>query len=128
MLSLSIILLLCGCSVDKQDKEKIKDLEYTVVENEDVPDELMKIIDEKKSEVFKITFKDNDYLYIVAGYGRQPTGGYSIAVEELYLTKNAVYIDTTLIGPSKEDEVSQVITTPYIVVKTEYLDHSVVFK
>lgn len=125
---LLIVILLSGCSIDSQDKEKIRDLEYTVVEKEDVPDELMKIINEKKGDVFKITFKDNDYLYIVVGYGKQPTGGYSIAVEELYLTNNAIYINTTLIGPSKEEKISQVITYPYIVIKTEYLEHSVVFR
>lgn len=127
-LSLFIVVLLCGCSVDKQDKEKIKDLEYTVVETQDIPDELLKNIEEKKEEVFKITFKDEDFLYIVVGYGLQPTGGYSISVDELYLTNNAIYIDTTLIGPSKEEDIAQVQTYPYIVVKTEYMDRSVVFK
>lgn len=125
---LIIAILLTGCSVENQNQEKIRDLEYTVVENEDVPDELMKIIEEKKEEVFKITFKSNDYLYIVVGYGKQPTGGYSICVDELYLTKNAVYIDTTLLGPSKDESISQALTYPYIVVKTEYLDYSVVFR
>ncbi len=88
----------------------------------------MKIIEVKKQQVFKLTFKDDGYLYIIAGYGTQHTGGYSIAVEELYLTNNAVYVNTTLIGPSKKEEISQVETYPYIVIKTEYLDQSVVFK
>lgn len=127
-LGLLIVVLLCGCSVDNQDTEKIKDLEYTVIENQDVPDELMSKIELEKHKVFKITFKDNGFLYIVVGYGKQPTGGYSIAIEELYLTENAMYIDTTLMGPSKEESVSQVETYPYVVIKTEYLDQNIVFK
>ena len=37
------------------------------------------------------------------GYGTQETGGYSIAVNALYETANAIYVDTNLIGPAPED-------------------------
>ena len=95
-------------------------------------EELKKIIEEKKEKEFKITYQDGDFLYICVGYGKQETGGYSITVNELYLTANAIYMDTNLIGPepdkkelyhAKEDGVSY----PYVVVKMEYMDKSVVF-
>ncbi|HEX3078378.1 MAG TPA: protease complex subunit PrcB family protein [Lachnospiraceae bacterium] len=120
--------LLSACRTEKTDVKKIKDLEYTVVEDADVPEELMKMINEKKAEAFKMTFSDEEYLYIVVGYGTKPTGGYSIAVNDLYLTSNAIYIDTDLIGPEKDEKVIQQETYPYIVIKTEYLDRSVVFQ
>ncbi len=119
---------MCGCSIEKQDKDKIKDVEYTVVDNADIPDVLMQTIEAKKQQVFKTTYQDEDYLYIVVGYGTQPTGGYSITLDDLYLTKNAIYVDTTLIGPSKDEKVSQAETYPYIVIKTEYVDTNIVFK
>ena len=93
-----------------------------------MPEELMTMINEKKAEAFKMTFKSEDYLYIIVGYGAKPTGGYSIAVNEVFLTSNAIYFDTDLIGPEETESVSEVVTHPYIVVKIERTDKRVVFK
>ncbi len=123
-----ITIMLTGCKSEKADIKKIKDLEFTVVEDADVPEELMKMIEEKKAEAFKMTFKSEDYLYIIVGYGAKPTGGYSIAVNELFLTSKAIYFDTDLIGPEKTESVSDAVTYPYIVVKLEKLDKRVLFK
>ena len=117
-----------GCSTEDTDIKKIKDLDFTVVEDADLPGELKEIIDEKKEEPFKLSYSNKDNLYIVVGYGKQNSGGYSIAVDELYLTSNAIYIDTNLIGPSEEDMVSQGVTYPYVVVKLEFMDERVVFE
>ncbi|MGB8455461.1 MAG: protease complex subunit PrcB family protein [Anaerocolumna sp.] len=121
-------LLFTGCKSENTDIKKIKDLEFTVVEDADVPEQLMQIINEKKKEPFKMSYSNADNLYIVVGYGEQPTGGYSISVDELFLTSNAVYIDTNLVGPSETDKVINAITYPYVVVKTEFIDKSVVFQ
>lgn len=134
LITVIVIIITCismtGCG-KKADKEtKVKDLEFTVVRESEIPEELMQHINAKKQDEFKCTFynKDKmDYLYIVVGYGKQPTGGYSIAVESLYLTENSIYIDTSLIGPAKDDVVTQAITYPYIVVKIEYMDKPVTF-
>jgi hypothetical protein len=138
MRRLRIILLLLGvigsgllftaCKSEDTDVKKIKDLEFTVVEDADVPEQLMQIINEKKKEPFKLSYSNADNLYIVVGYGEQPTGGYSISVDDLFLTSNAVYIDTNLIGPSETEKVVNAVTYPYVVVKTEFIDKSVVFK
>ncbi len=119
---------LAGCKSEETDVKKIRDLDFTVVEDADLPGELKEIIDEKKENPFKLSYSNKDSLYIVVGYGKQNSGGYSISVEELYLTKNAIYIDTNLIGPSKDDLVTQGVTFPYIVVKLEFLDKSIVFE
>ena len=79
----------------------MRDLEFSVVGDGDVPAELKQIISEKTLQPFKLTFSDEQNLYIVVGYGPQSTGGYSIAVKELYLTENSIVIDTELLGPEK---------------------------
>ena len=72
-------------------------------------------------------------MYICVGYGKQETGGYSITINELYLTANAIYMDTNLIGPEPESrelyhaQEKDGASYPYVVVKMEYLDKSVVF-
>jgi hypothetical protein len=117
-----------GCKTEDTDIKKLKDLEFTVVEDADLPGELKEIIDEKKENPFKLSYSNKDYLYIVVGYGKQNSGGYSISVDDLYLTSNAIYIDTNLIGPSQDDMVTQGITYPYVVVKLEFMDENVVFE
>lgn len=117
-----------GCKTEDTDIKKLKDLEFTVVEDADLPGELKEVIDERKEEPFKLTYSNKDNLYIAVGYGKQNSGGYSVAVEELYLTSNAIYIDTNLIGPSQNDTVTQGVTYPYVVVKLEYRDEKVVFE
>lgn len=132
MLVVSILFacLFCTACKTKQTKvEKLKDVDFTVVKEADIPEELKKIIDEKKKEPFKLTFStnDKDYLYIAVGYGKQPSGGYSVTVDEVYLTKNALYVDTNLVGPSRGDLVSQAITYPYVVIKIEFMNEEVNF-
>ncbi len=122
------VLGLAGCKSENTDVKKLKDLDFTVVEDADIPGELKEIIDEKKEQPFKLSYSNKDHLYIVVGYGKQNSGGYSISVEELYLTSNAIYIDTNLIGPSKDDLVTHGVTYPYIVVKLEFMDKSIVFE
>ncbi|SFR62118.1 protease complex subunit PrcB family protein [Anaeromicropila populeti] len=121
------IVLLSACKTENTAIEKLRDLEFTVVEDVDLSDELKSMIEEKKAQPFKMSYANGEYLYIVVGYGEQKTGGFSIQVNELYETENAVYIDTTLLGPSKEDMVSNALTYPYVVVKTEFVDKNVVF-
>ena len=128
VLFFSILLFLTGCSVEKTDAHKIRDLEFTLVEESQMPEELKALIEEKKATEFKLTFDTEDAKYIVVGYGRQETGGYSISVDELYETENAIYISTNLIGPAKGEMVTQVETYPYIVVRIDYIDKSVVFE
>ncbi|MCM1174953.1 MAG: protease complex subunit PrcB family protein [Blautia sp.] len=131
LFSILLVCLLCAgvmaCGVKQDPMEKVKDLEFTVIAEDKLPDELLAMIEEKKASPFKMTFQDQGFLYICVGYGQQETAGYSISVNELYETGNAVYIDTNLIGPGPEEKGKPTQTCPYIVVKTENVDKSVVF-
>ena len=134
MILAAVIACLTGCSGKTKDgNEKIKDIEFTVLGEENVPEELKQIIEEKKEKEFNVTYQDGDFLYICIGYGKQETGGYSITVNEMYLTANAIYVDTNLIGPDPENrelyhaQEKDGASYPYVVLKMQYLDKSVVF-
>ena len=99
-----------------------------MVGDSEVPAELMATIEEKKTSDFKLTYTDGQGLYIVAGYGEQPSGGYSISINALYLTENSIVIDTELKGPESKEEGGTEKSYPYIVVKTGYLEEPVVFQ
>lgn len=123
-----VVRVLTGCSVQKENQEKVRDLEFTVTGEADLPQELAQLIQEKKAAPFKLTYSNDQGLYIVVGYGEQQTGGYSIRVQELYLTENSIVIDTELLGPEKGEEVGVEKSYPYIAVQTEYLENPVIFQ
>ena len=100
-LLIACMLCICGCTVMNEEKIKLRDLDFTVLGQEMIPEQLLPIIEEKRAVPFQITYTDNANLYICIGYGEQETGGYSIAVNALYETTNAVYVDTNLIGPAR---------------------------
>ena len=123
-----VIAMLTGCTMLSEERIKLRDLEFTVLSEEKIPQELMTIIKEKNAEAFKLTYSDNEYLYISRGYGEQVTGGYSIAVNELYLTDSAIYVSTSLLGPEAASKGENAPSYPYIVIKTEFLDETVIFE
>ena len=129
---LSVLLIgftagLIGCG-QTADEEKISDLDFTVVSPENIQEDIQKLINEKKSEAFQMTYSDGNCKYIVVGYGTQETGGYSIQVNEVYDTQNTICVRTTLLGPETEAVSDSVKSYPYIVLKIQNLDKTVVFK
>lgn len=125
---LAMVGLLTGCSLLSNESVKLKDLEFTVLSEEKLPEELKTVVEERKTEPFQLTYSDKEYLYICIGYGEQPTGGYSIAVDELYLTDSAVYVGASLLGPEPSEKSNKTPSYPYIVLKTEFLDDTVIFE
>ncbi len=124
VLTLAIIVCFTGC----KDEEKIRDLDFTVVSSECIPEELLTEIESKKQEEFQLSFRDGNYLYLCVGYGAKETGGYSICVKDFYLTDSSIILDTTLLGPKhSEDKKVSGESYPYIVIKTEFIDAVVIF-
>lgn len=128
LLCLGTLCGLCSCSLMSTEEVKLRDLDFTILGEEMVPQELAVMIEERKADAFKMTYSDNENLYICVGYGQQETGGYSITVDELYLTEEAVYVQTTLLGPDVSEKGNKTPSYPYVVIKTEYLDLPVICK
>mgnify|MGYP002496595857 CR=1 FL=1 len=99
---LILTFLLSGCGMQTQESERLKDLDFTVMDLEKVPEALRDVLEEKKSMPFKVTYEGDGYLYIC--------------------------VDTELLGPGKGETTTAAVTCPYIVLKLEYLDKSVVFE
>lgn len=120
--------LLSGCTLLSEEKIKLRDLDFTVLSEEKIPEELKTILEEKKSAPFQITYMDKQNLYICVGYGEQETGGYSIAVEDLYLTDANICVNTSLLGPDGSEKGEKSPSYPFIVLKTEFLEQTVIFE
>ena len=126
-LCLAFVLLLTGCVTRHDGTRKIRDLEFTVLERETAPEEMNRLVEENRTAPFRLTYADQGKLYIAEGYGAQPTTGYSVEVEEVYETADAVYIHTNLLGPEKGEETKEITTYPYVVIQTEYVEKEVLF-
>lgn len=119
---------LTGCQFEETDSKKIKDLDYTVCDESKLPDELMQLINEKKKDPFKLTYRTNDYLYIVVGYGAQDRTDLNVVMTELYLTENAIFVDTKLSSAESSTLEDNLVTYPWIAVKCERYDVQINFK
>lgn len=122
--------LLSGCNTSniiqtKKEVESKMPIEYTVVEDADVPTEFLEAINGKKKEKFKLTFSDKENLYIAMGYGEQPTSGYCISIDEIYQTSDSIEINLCFDGPDRNEETVAACTYPYIVIKVECTDKMV---
>ena len=119
---------LCGCSIEKVKAGDGVKPEYTVMKEEDFPDKVKELIEEHKETEFQLTYQDSGYLYLMKGYGKQQTGGYSIQIEDLSLWENAIHLQTVLIGPGEGEELKEEPSYPCLVVKMKYREEPVIFE
>ena len=116
------VLVLCSCNGSQKREEKIGDIQFTVVKEEDIPQKFKEMIDTKKVNTFQMTYCDGEFMYLAKGFGEQETGGYSVTVDTLYESEKYIYFDATLIGPAEGEEIKKAKTYPFIVVKFEMID------
>lgn len=119
---------LTSCEFEESSEEKVKDLDYTVCDESRLPQELKDLINEKRKEPFKFTYRTKDYLYIVVGYGAQDRMDLNVVMKELYLTKNAIFVDTELTTKEGNKLDDGLVSYPWIAVKCELYDVQVNFK
>lgn len=128
MLGVFLLAALTGCQFEETNEKKVKDLDYTICDESKLPAELKEIIQEKRKEPFKLTYRTKDYLYIVVGYGAQDRMDLNVVMNELYLTENAIFVDTEMISEENRILADNKVTYPWIAVKCELYDLEVNFK
>ena len=127
-----VLLLFTGCSVSVLKQEEGRDLEFTVVSRSELPGEVEAVLDEKLGSSFQTACQYGDSLYLLCGYPMQSAGDYSIRVNRLAATEDAIYFQAELVSEGNsqagETESQESRTAPWIAVKTEYLDLPVIFE
>ena len=124
---LILFMMLGGCRMIKIEEAERTPLKYTVADRSQIPEEAAKLIEEIKEKEFQMVYQKGEDLYLIKGYGRQMSGGYSIQVAELSASSTTIFFKTRLIGPEKENQ-SGAPSYPYIAVKTDYREEPVVFE
>lgn len=126
-----LIVMCCSlweCSIEKvRAKDGVKP-EYTVMKEEDFPDKVRELVEQNREKEFQMTYQDNGFLYLMKGYGKQETGGYSIQVQDLSLWDNAIHLETMLLGPEEGEELTGEPSFPCLVIKMKYREEPVIFE
>ena len=65
-LFLPVVLCLAG-GCGSPDMKKLRDVEFTVVAEQDIPPELAEAIEERKAEEFQFIYQSGEDLYIAKG-------------------------------------------------------------
>ena len=109
-------------------QEEKSEVSFTIISKECLPESLSKLIEERKEEEMKLTYVDQGHRYIIIGYGKQDSGGYSIYIKDLYKTENALYVDTCLMGPKEKEETQEIASYPVMVLRIQEMGLQVVFQ
>ena len=89
---------------------------------DEIPAEVLEIIEKQKAQEFQMTYQSEDYLYIMKGYGLQEFRRVQHQGAESGAERGGIVCETQLVGPSTREEMSKEVSYPYIVLKTEYRD------
>ena len=108
LLAAVILMLLASCRITDVSEGERKE-----------PPEIDQILRRKKESAFQMAYESGDDLYILRGYGKQKSGGFSIQIEEVSKSENAVFVRTKLVGPAAKEEQKGAASCPYVVLKTK---------
>ena len=124
-----LVSALIGCRIVDVSEGEAKEVDYTLLESDEIPEEVEKVLEKQGQEPFALAYESGGFLYLMKSYGLQNSGGYSIRVESLYATGQVVHVQTTLEGPATREEQKGDSSCPTIVLKLEARENaSVVFE
>lgn len=123
-----LTVFLTGCIEKPLHAEKIRDLTFVTLTEEEIPKELKAQIEKEKTQTFCMSYEDAGILYLAEGYGMQPKTGYQVEVVQLFETANAIRFHTHLLGPEKGIETEEIETYPYVVIAVEKIGKEVIFE
>lgn len=124
------LVCLSGCS---EKKEVRQDIAYELCSEEKLPDELMKLIEDKKSDSFAFSYSTNDYTYIAVGYGMHDRDGYVVCLKDIFVTDYACYVQCAILTQEYVDSLEGVYIcstpsmSPYLVIRCKRLSIPVMF-
>lgn len=119
--------VLTGCISGPLQTEKLREVTYVTLQEDEIPEELMVRIEQKKEKAFHMSYKENGIVYIAEGYGIQKDLGCSVEVEEVYETEDALCFHTHLMGPKSGEEEDEKAADPYVAAAVKDVGKIVIF-
>lgn len=129
LLFLMLCMLLAGCNYKGKDVRS--DIEFTVCCEKDIPEDFLKIIEDKKQNPFAMSYVTDNEMYVAVGYGAHNQRNLNVVVEDFYVTDKAIYLDTNLfttkMTPTDAARTGEVSMYPYIVLKCDIYDYPIYY-
>ncbi|MCT4594549.1 MAG: protease complex subunit PrcB family protein [Anaeromicrobium sp.] len=118
-----MILIIGGVFMMKKILKGNNNVSFETVAEENIPEKIKEILPRYKNLERALACKVDDVVYVIATRGEKPTGGYTIKIDKIVKEKidekNKVVVYTTFKDPKAGDVVTQVVTYPYSIVKTD---------
>lgn len=123
-----------GCNFEEKNGDTVKDktaVDYAVCFEGQLPDELSDIIEERKEKPFKLSYRNNEYLYIAVGYGAHEANNFCVGVKDLFKSSKGIFIGTEIftdkIIPEEITNKGTFSRYPYVVIRCKEKDLTVFF-
>ena len=94
------LLGISGCGSTQAKQEKLREVEFTVLALDELPEEIQQEIEDRSQEEFQSTFLTEEYMVF----------------------------DTKLVGPKEGQKVKEAPSYPIVAVKTEAIDKNVIYQ
>ena len=130
LLLLTVFLTMSSCGRKQQETrsyENAQDVVYEIVTGSDVPHKVNEKIYKAKEKSFGFSYRDGDSMYVVFGFGRQNTGGYSIEVVAVKENEEAIIVEAKMVAPAPEEVISTSPSYPYMILKMANVEKDVQF-
>lgn len=123
LISIVIILVLISVSMGvKHFMNKDEEVKFDILSEKQVPEKIMEILPRYKNLERALACKVDEEIYIVVTRGEKPTGGYTVNIDKIEKVKEddrfKLIVYAAFADPAPGDVVSQAITYPYIIAKT----------
>ncbi|HBB29988.1 MAG TPA: hypothetical protein DC000_12235 [Clostridiales bacterium] len=104
-------------------KGRPKTVDFTVVEEDNIPAQIVEILPNYRMKEKALVCKVNDEIYVVVTRGEKSSAGYSVDIKKILLetidNEQTVRVIAEFIDPKPGEVQAQVLTYPFIVVKTD---------
>lgn len=100
-----------------------KEVKFKILEPNEVPEKLNEVLPKYLSEERALGCKIEEGVFVIVTRGEKNTGGYTVEIDKIENKKNKEGKDELIVyakfkDPNPNEIVQQVITYPYVVVKT----------
>lgn len=103
-------------------KSKPKTISFSVVEENDIPEQITEILPNYRMKEKALVCKINEEIYVVVTRGEMSSTGYGVEIKKILLDKEdgeeTLRVVAKFTDPKQGDIQAQVLTYPYTVVKT----------
>lgn len=99
------------------------EVSYMVLEQEQIPEKINEILPKYKMLERALAAKVDNEIYVIVTRGEKLTAGYDVDIEKLEIVKEddetRLVVHAIFKDPNPDDIVTQSMTHPYVVAKTE---------